>query len=222
MVFNPKGSTVTHRRDFLVCDQLDAFTDFLIGAKFILEQWSVLFDFGKMKRMIAGWFTHKKETPEEKTQAQVLKTTQEQVGQEAEFTFGQEKLRKRGRKECADCSKRRPTRPETVNKQRLLSIMRVILATGCFKRYHILRHPTMGHSPFIVDAQGKCLLRFCYVLNILGADLHSSHETPHESKWDLVFIEHIFQCLKKDFSITPSVVCVYSLGGIALITKVVC
>jgi hypothetical protein len=85
MVFNSKGSTVTYRRDFLVCDQLDTFTDFLIGAKFMIEQWFVLFAFGKMKRMIAGWFTHKKETPEEKAQAQVLKASQEQEAHEAEL-----------------------------------------------------------------------------------------------------------------------------------------
>lgn len=61
MVFSPAGSSVTYRRDFLVSDQLDTKVDFIIGAKFMLEQWSVLF--GKMKKMIAGWFKHKKETP---------------------------------------------------------------------------------------------------------------------------------------------------------------
>jgi hypothetical protein len=33
----------------------------MIGTKFMLQQWSVLF--GKMKMMIAGWFKHKKEAP---------------------------------------------------------------------------------------------------------------------------------------------------------------
>jgi hypothetical protein len=52
---------VTYRRDFLVSDQLDSVVGFIIGAEFMLEQWSVLF--GKMKKIIAVWFKHKKETP---------------------------------------------------------------------------------------------------------------------------------------------------------------
>jgi hypothetical protein len=100
MVFNPKGSTVTYRRDFLVCDQLDAFTDFLIGAKFMLEQWSVLFNFGKMKRMIAGWFTHKKETLEEKAQAQVLKANQEKEAHDAELRLRARKAEEAREKEA--------------------------------------------------------------------------------------------------------------------------
>lgn len=46
-----KGSSITYRRDFLVSDLLDSVADFIIGAQFMLEQWSVLF--GKMKKMIA-------------------------------------------------------------------------------------------------------------------------------------------------------------------------
>lgn len=60
MIFSPMGSNVTYRRDFLVSDQLDTVANFIIGAKFMLEQWSVLF--GRMKKMIAGWFKHKRET----------------------------------------------------------------------------------------------------------------------------------------------------------------
>jgi hypothetical protein len=102
MVFSPAGSSVTYRRDFLVSDQLDTVADFIIGAKFMLEQWSVLF--GKMKKMIAGWFKHKKETPgksigsmtksseltliptiEEKAEAEILKAEQEREACEAEL-----------------------------------------------------------------------------------------------------------------------------------------
>ncbi|KAF5874845.1 putative ste23 [Botrytis fragariae] len=82
-VFNPKGSSTIYRRDFLVCDQLDSFVDFTIGEKFMLEEWQVLF--GNMKRRIAGWFSHKKETPLEQEEAQILKDNQEKEAQEAEL-----------------------------------------------------------------------------------------------------------------------------------------
>jgi len=55
------GSNVTYRREFLVSDQLDPVADFIISAKFLMEQWSILLR--KMKKMIAGWFRNKKETP---------------------------------------------------------------------------------------------------------------------------------------------------------------
>lgn len=112
LVFNPKGSTVTYRRDFLVCDQLDAFADFLIGAKFMIKEWAVLFGFGKMKKMIAGWFRHKKETPEEKAEAQVLKDDQEREAYEAE-------ARRRARKaeEAREKEARRRQQEETARTQ---------------------------------------------------------------------------------------------------------
>jgi hypothetical protein len=98
MVFNPKGSTVTYRRDFLVYDQLDAFTDFLIGAKFMLEQWSILFSFGKIKRMIARWFTHKKETVEERAQAQLrLRAREAEEAREKEARRRQQEEANRAR-----------------------------------------------------------------------------------------------------------------------------
>ena len=114
-----KGSTVTYRRDFLVCDQLDASTDFLIGAKFMLEQWSVLFSFGKMKRMIAGWFTHRKETAEVRARAQVLKTNQEQEAHKPSFVFEQGRLRRQERKKLVGDSKRL-TEPRTANKSKMV------------------------------------------------------------------------------------------------------
>ena len=102
MVFSPTGSNVTYRRDFLVSEQLDSVADFIIGAKFMLEQWSVLF--GKMRKMIAGWFKHKKETPgtfppassigleliltyttEEKAEAEILRAEQEREAYKAEL-----------------------------------------------------------------------------------------------------------------------------------------
>ncbi|THV50314.1 hypothetical protein BGAL_0156g00220 [Botrytis galanthina] len=83
LVFNPKGSSKIYRRDFLVCEQLDIFVDFIIGAKFIIDEWQVLF--GGMKRRIAGWFSHKKETPLEQKEAQILRDNQEKEAQEAEL-----------------------------------------------------------------------------------------------------------------------------------------
>ena len=52
---------MTYRRDFLVSDQIDGVVEFIIGAEFMLKQWSVLF--GKMKRMIAVRLKHGRETP---------------------------------------------------------------------------------------------------------------------------------------------------------------
>lgn len=91
MSFTPKGSTHTFRRHFLVSDELDTFGDFIIGAKFMLEQWSLLF--GKMKKWIAPWFAKKPETPAESQQAQILKDDQEQKAHEAELRRREKKAR---------------------------------------------------------------------------------------------------------------------------------
>jgi hypothetical protein len=59
MVFNLRGSTVTYRRDVFVCGDLDGWADMVAGAKFIAEQFAVLFS--KAKKMFAGIFSWKKE-----------------------------------------------------------------------------------------------------------------------------------------------------------------
>lgn len=59
MVFNLRGSTVTYRRDVFVCGGLDGWADMVAGAKFIAEQFAVLFS--KAKKMFAGIFSWKKE-----------------------------------------------------------------------------------------------------------------------------------------------------------------
>jgi hypothetical protein len=61
MVFNLKGSTVTYRRDVYVCQQLDFWADMVFGAKFIAEQFPILFS--KAKKMFAGIFGFRKEKP---------------------------------------------------------------------------------------------------------------------------------------------------------------
>lgn len=57
MVFNLKGSTVTYRRDVFVCSQLDGWPDMVAGAKFIAEQFAVLFS--KAKKMFAAFSVSK-------------------------------------------------------------------------------------------------------------------------------------------------------------------
>lgn len=59
------GSNLTYRRDLLAAQLLDTAADLIIGANFILEQQSVLF--GKIEKMSARWFRHKKETPSKST-----------------------------------------------------------------------------------------------------------------------------------------------------------
>jgi hypothetical protein len=61
MVFNIEGSKTTYRRDFYVCDELDGVADFILGKHFIRDNLALLF--GRAKRIIAGWFRYKKETP---------------------------------------------------------------------------------------------------------------------------------------------------------------
>jgi hypothetical protein len=54
VVFNLRGSTVTYRRDVYVCKQLNWWIDMVIGAKFMAEQFAVLFS--KATKMFAGIF----------------------------------------------------------------------------------------------------------------------------------------------------------------------
>jgi hypothetical protein len=58
--FNLSGPTVTYRRDAYICKQLNGWADMVIGAKFMAEQFAVLFS--KAKKMFAGIFSWKKET----------------------------------------------------------------------------------------------------------------------------------------------------------------
>lgn len=60
-VFNLTGSTVTYRRDIYVCRQLDNWTDMVIGAKFMADQFAVLFS--KARKMFAAILPFRKEKP---------------------------------------------------------------------------------------------------------------------------------------------------------------
>lgn len=67
--FRLKGTSVTFSRDFWVCDAIDSVVDIMIGASFIAENFKLLFDrFKSLCSTFAGWFSTKKETPEEKAQ----------------------------------------------------------------------------------------------------------------------------------------------------------
>ncbi|KAH6667967.1 hypothetical protein B0J14DRAFT_175404 [Halenospora varia] len=70
MIFNVKGSTVSYRRDVYVCKQLNNWTDMIAGAKFMAEQFAVLFS--KTKKMFAGIFSSRREKQKEKVQGQTL------------------------------------------------------------------------------------------------------------------------------------------------------
>lgn len=52
---------MTYRRDIYVCRQLNSWADMIIGAKFMAEQFTVLFS--KAKKMFAGIFSSRKEKP---------------------------------------------------------------------------------------------------------------------------------------------------------------
>jgi hypothetical protein len=65
--FRLKGTSVTFNRDFWICDAIDSIVDIMVGASFIAENFKLLFD--RLKGLcstFAGWFSTKKETPEEK------------------------------------------------------------------------------------------------------------------------------------------------------------
>ncbi|KAI1456511.1 hypothetical protein F4805DRAFT_458717 [Annulohypoxylon moriforme] len=65
--FRLKGSSVTFRRNFWVCDAIDGIVDVMIGANFIKDNFKLLFE--KAKECVssfATWFSKKKETPEQK------------------------------------------------------------------------------------------------------------------------------------------------------------
>lgn len=66
--FRLRGTSITFYRDFWICDALDSVVDIMLGASFIAENFKHLFDrFKNLCSTFAGWFSTRKETPEEKT-----------------------------------------------------------------------------------------------------------------------------------------------------------
>ncbi|KAJ9604041.1 metalloprotease [Cladophialophora chaetospira] len=77
MPFRLKGTSVTFHRDFWICDAIDSVVDVMVGASFIAENFKLLFDkFQSLCSTFAGWFSTRKETPEEKAERERLETKQ--------------------------------------------------------------------------------------------------------------------------------------------------
>ncbi|KAI0169610.1 hypothetical protein GGR52DRAFT_475032 [Hypoxylon sp. FL1284] len=76
--FRLKGSSRTFRHNFWVCDAIDGVVDVMIGAKFITDNFKMLFE--KVKECastFATWFSReKKETPEQKREREELERQQ--------------------------------------------------------------------------------------------------------------------------------------------------
>lgn len=74
VVFRLKGTSVTFKRDFYVCDAIDGLVDIMLGASFITNQFKLLFD--RVKALGSGakaalntfatWFSTRKESKGEK------------------------------------------------------------------------------------------------------------------------------------------------------------
>jgi hypothetical protein len=67
VVFRLKGTSVTFKRDFFVCDAIDGMVDLMFGAHFIKNQFKLLFE--RVKECFstfATWFSTRKETEEER------------------------------------------------------------------------------------------------------------------------------------------------------------
>ena len=69
VVFRLKGTSVTFKRDFLICDAIDGMVDIMFGASFIKDQFKLLFERVKdLYGTFATWFSTKKESPEDKVE----------------------------------------------------------------------------------------------------------------------------------------------------------
>lgn len=67
VVFRLKGTSVTFKRDFFVCEAIDGLVDIMFGASFMKDQFKLLFE--RVKECFstfATWFTTKKESKKEK------------------------------------------------------------------------------------------------------------------------------------------------------------
>lgn len=69
VAFRLKGSSITFKRDFFICDAIDGLVDIMFGASFIKNQFKLLFE--RVKECLgifATWFSTKKESTEEKAE----------------------------------------------------------------------------------------------------------------------------------------------------------
>lgn len=84
--FRLKGSSITFRRSFWVCDAIDGTVDVMIGASFIKDNFGMLFE--KVKECVssfATWFSKKKETPEQKREREEQERQQKIKANELEI-----------------------------------------------------------------------------------------------------------------------------------------
>lgn len=69
VVFRLKGTSVTFKRDFFICDAIDGMVDIMFGASFIKNQFKLFFERAKdCISTFATWFSTKKESKEEKAE----------------------------------------------------------------------------------------------------------------------------------------------------------
>lgn len=69
VLFRLKGTSVTFKRDFFICDAIDGLVDIMFGASFIKNQFKLLFERAKeCFSTFATWFSTKKESTEEKAE----------------------------------------------------------------------------------------------------------------------------------------------------------
>lgn len=78
VVFRLKGTSVTFRRDFYICDAIDDMVDIMFGASFITENFKLLFE--KVKDFCSTfsiWRPWKKVSPQEEMERERLKKEQD-------------------------------------------------------------------------------------------------------------------------------------------------
>lgn len=86
VVFRSKGTSVTFKRDFYICDAIDNMVDVMFGASFIKDQFKLLFErVQSLCGTFAGWFSTKKETAEERLERERRECEQKMKANEREL-----------------------------------------------------------------------------------------------------------------------------------------
>lgn len=87
VTFRLKGKSVTFKRDFWVCDAINAIVDIMIGANFIKAHLEDLFGrcVDACRSLFAPWFSRKKESKDEKKQREDREREQQILKNELEI-----------------------------------------------------------------------------------------------------------------------------------------
>jgi hypothetical protein len=86
VVFRLKGTSVTFRRDFFICDALDDLVDIMLGASFIRDHFKLFFErVRECFSTFATWFSTRKETKEEKVEREWRERDQQIKAHEREI-----------------------------------------------------------------------------------------------------------------------------------------